>query len=233
MGGVFPYWRGVAKERHMLPCDQSPLLEEHSVHGEAQHCKHSGPDARSEPEVGALQVSLGHVSVPRRERVKQKYVTDTTFTAGQEPNKQRNRRVLSTMCRSSNQLHQINQLVKTATVRRPTVPPPQSKLATLLAYKTKQMIPPQSATGARRAQAHARGKAKKVDHTSRRERGERWRPPVGGVRGGAATRLCERHSAQSHGDTEDAAWRYPGGEEGAIDGITYAESYMYRRLMHY
>lgn len=41
--------------------ERSPF-EEHSVHGEAQDSKHCGSDTRSEPEGGALQVSLAHMS---------------------------------------------------------------------------------------------------------------------------------------------------------------------------
>ncbi len=45
----------------------SPRFEQHSVHGEAQNCKHCRTDTRSQPEGRALQVSLAHVSVKQRE----------------------------------------------------------------------------------------------------------------------------------------------------------------------
>lgn len=40
---------------------RSPLFEQRSVHGEAQHGEHRRPDARSQPEGGVLQVGLSHV----------------------------------------------------------------------------------------------------------------------------------------------------------------------------
>lgn len=45
----------------------SPAFEQHSVHGKAQHCKHCGPDTRSQPEGGVPQVRLAHVSVQQEE----------------------------------------------------------------------------------------------------------------------------------------------------------------------
>lgn len=39
----------------------SPLFEQRSVHGEAQHGEHRGADARPQPEGGVLQVGLSHV----------------------------------------------------------------------------------------------------------------------------------------------------------------------------
>ena len=40
----------------------SPLLDQGSVHSEAQHGEHSGADARPQPKRGVLQVGLCHVS---------------------------------------------------------------------------------------------------------------------------------------------------------------------------
>lgn len=45
----------------------SPAFEQHSVHGKAQHCKHRGPDTRSQPEGGVPQVRLAHVSAQQEE----------------------------------------------------------------------------------------------------------------------------------------------------------------------
>lgn len=39
----------------------SPLLEENSVHGEAQDGADGGAEARPQPEGGVLEVGLGHV----------------------------------------------------------------------------------------------------------------------------------------------------------------------------
>lgn len=41
----------------------SPLLEENSVHGEAQDGADGGAEARPQPEGGVLEVGLGHVPV--------------------------------------------------------------------------------------------------------------------------------------------------------------------------
>lgn len=46
-----------------LNAEGSPRFEQHSVHGESQHCKHRGSNARSQPEGRALQVRLANVSV--------------------------------------------------------------------------------------------------------------------------------------------------------------------------
>lgn len=45
-----------------LNAEGSPRFEQHSVHGESQHCKHRGSNARSQPEGRALQVRLANVS---------------------------------------------------------------------------------------------------------------------------------------------------------------------------
>lgn len=46
-------------------CEQlpSPLLEENSVHGEAQHGADGGAEAGPQPKGGVLEVGLGHVPV--------------------------------------------------------------------------------------------------------------------------------------------------------------------------
>lgn len=51
--------------------ETSPRFQKDSVHGDTQHGEHSGPDTRSQPEGGTLQVSLDHVSVCQREEAKQ------------------------------------------------------------------------------------------------------------------------------------------------------------------
>ena len=47
---------------------RSPRPEHGFVHGEAQHHKHRGANAGLQPEGGALQISLGHVTGERAER---------------------------------------------------------------------------------------------------------------------------------------------------------------------
>lgn len=49
------------RRRSSLGAVPSPLLEERSVHGEAQHGTHGGAEARPQPEGGVLQVGLCHV----------------------------------------------------------------------------------------------------------------------------------------------------------------------------
>lgn len=54
------------RRRSSLGAVPSPLLEERSVHGEAQHGTHGGAEARPQPEGGVLQVGLSHVPARRK-----------------------------------------------------------------------------------------------------------------------------------------------------------------------
>lgn len=56
--------------RRVGPGGESPWFEQHSVHGEAEHREHRGPDARPQPEGRVLQVCLAYMSVNREERRK-------------------------------------------------------------------------------------------------------------------------------------------------------------------
>lgn len=57
----------------------SPGFEQHSVHGKAQHCEHCGPHTRSQPEGGALQVCLAHMSVKQKEARPRQINAETAY----------------------------------------------------------------------------------------------------------------------------------------------------------